>query len=181
MVLNRGTINSPATPVNLSSSRVALRRVKKSRRRREEKWDSPPARAFNPSLARSHPSRGRNLLHSALKSIDNATKITGEREKKKEKEINSQSRVLFLRFEGWLYGAWSFSEMITLWRRIYITVNGVAKKGEKRKGGKYKKETENGTMKKTGKRRSSIFCCHRCSANVFWFIVPSIHTLVLHY
>lgn len=50
-----------------------------------------------------------------------------------------------------MVGAWSFSEMITLWRRIYITVNGVAKKGEKRKGGKYKKETENGTMRKTGK------------------------------
>lgn len=58
-------------------------------------------RAFNPSLARSHPSRGRNLLHSTLKSIDNATKITEEKETKKEKETNSQSRVLFLRFEGW--------------------------------------------------------------------------------
>lgn len=130
MALNRGTINSPATPVNLSSSRGALRRVKKSRGRRKSGLST-----LELSTHRSHvltTSRGRNLLQSTLKSIDNATKITGggggEKEKK-EREINSESRrVLFLRFDG----ARSFSEH-EHWR-IY---NGVAER---------KKETKNGTQ-----------------------------------
>lgn len=114
-------------------------------------------RAFNPSLARSHPSRGRNLLHSTLKSIDNATKITGEKErKKKKKQIARVAYCFFDSRDGRC--------MLVFWNDNTgesITVNGVAKKRKKRDG-----EWNN---EKDREARNSIFCCHRCSANVFCF------------